>query len=247
MKKLAFISAVLLAVAMFRVADDLPAWADPHAPVHTATSATHYVKHAFDDTSVPNMVTAVLADYRGYDTMFETVVIFIAGLGIMAILGMSGDWKNPEDNRNEDYDIILHFTARYLIPPAQLFAFYVVAHGHHSPGGGFQGGVILGSTFIVLALSRELPHALKIITPVRMITLAAAGVLIYSGVGLLCLILGYNFLDYSALQMVLPLDSVEARSFSMLLVEIGVAFTVSAVIFSIYAHLSTGGELKEGL
>jgi len=239
----------MLTIVMFRIADDLPGWSDPQAPVHTAASATHYITQTFDETAVPNMVTAVLADYRGYDTMFETVVIFIAGLAIMAILGMSGGWMEdtPINKVEKDYDLILHFTARFLIPPAQLFALYVVAHGHHSPGGGFQGGVILGATFIILALSRELPYALKIINPVRMIQLATAGVLIYSGVGLACLLLGNNFLDYSVLEKVLPMSAVEARSFSMLLVEIGVAFTVSSVMFAIFAHLSTNGELKEGL
>ena len=80
-----------------------------------------------------------------------------------------------------------------------------------------------------------------------MLKLSAAGVLIYSGVGLLCIILGGNFLDYSTLSKILPMTAVEARSFSMLLVEIGVAFTVSTVMFAIFAHLSTGGKLKDGL
>ena len=87
------------------------------------------------------MVTAVLADYRGFDTMFETVVVFIAGMAVLAILkGSSGPYsKNKNFTSPIEPDLIVTNTVRLLVPVIQIFSFYVLAHGHVSPGGGFQG------------------------------------------------------------------------------------------------------------
>ena len=63
----------------------MPDWGDPHSPAATHVS-NYYIEHALDDTATPNVVTAVLADYRGYDTLGETTVIFTAGVCCMMIL-----------------------------------------------------------------------------------------------------------------------------------------------------------------
>ena len=66
---------------------------DPHAPASSSPVSSHFIANTGVDTEVPNMVTAVLADYRGFDTMFETVVVFIAGLAVISIL-RTGRKKN---------------------------------------------------------------------------------------------------------------------------------------------------------
>ena len=63
----------------------LPAFSDPQAPIHTHV-APRYLKEAPSETGVPNVVTAVLASYRGYDTLGETIVVFTAGVGVIALL-----------------------------------------------------------------------------------------------------------------------------------------------------------------
>jgi multicomponent Na+:H+ antiporter subunit B len=63
----------------------LPDFSDPHAPIHTHV-APRYLKQAPAETGVPNVVTAVLASYRGYDTLGETFVVFTAGVGVIALL-----------------------------------------------------------------------------------------------------------------------------------------------------------------
>lgn len=63
----------------------LPAFSDPQAPIHTHV-APRYLNEALKETGVPNVVTAVLASYRGYDTLGETVVVFTAGAGVIALL-----------------------------------------------------------------------------------------------------------------------------------------------------------------
>jgi len=70
---------------------DFPKWADPNQPASTHVSPG-YIEHALDETAVPNLVTAVLADYRGYDTMFETAVIFTAGIAVILLLRRPKKW-----------------------------------------------------------------------------------------------------------------------------------------------------------
>jgi multicomponent Na+:H+ antiporter subunit B len=63
----------------------LPAFSDPAAPIHVHV-APRYIGQAMTETGVPNVVTAVLASYRGYDTLGETIVVFTAGIGVIALL-----------------------------------------------------------------------------------------------------------------------------------------------------------------
>jgi len=65
---------------------DMPTFGDPDAPAHLHAVATRYIAMAYEETGVPNMVTAVLADYRGYDTLGELTVIFTAGVAVLSLL-----------------------------------------------------------------------------------------------------------------------------------------------------------------
>lgn len=252
MKHLALIVVIVTGILLLHASQDFPDWGDPDSPANDNQISQHFITKTGEQTAVPNFVTAVLADYRGFDTLFETVVVFIAGIAIMAVLGLVrlDQLGKPAAAPSEptDRDIIIIQTCRIITPVIQLFALYVVAHGHHSPGGGFQGGVIFGASLILMAISRDLPAALKRISARRAFILAIVGILIYEGIGLLCMTMGGNFLDYSVLHPLLPAtDSIMARSHGMLGVEIGVAFTVSTIMFAIYALLSSGGRLKGGL
>ena len=195
------------------------------------------------------MVTAVLADYRGFDTMFETVVVFIAGLALFAILKSTSREKPSklEHEVDAEPDLIVTNTVRLIVPVIQIFAFYVLAHGHVSPGGGFQGGVLMGASFILVALSWDLDKALARFSINRCMTVAALGIFIYAGIGLFSMFLGGEFLDYAELEKVLPVSREMARYHAMLGVEIGVGFTVAAIMFALYANLSSRGRLEGGL
>jgi len=65
--------------------EDMPGWGDPDSPASSHVSPK-YIQESLEKTATPNMVTAVLADYRGYDTMGETTVIFTAGIGCILML-----------------------------------------------------------------------------------------------------------------------------------------------------------------
>lgn len=138
-------------------------------------------------------------------------------------------------------DIIIKTLTRVLAPFLQLYALYVIAHGHYSPGGGFQGGVILAASFILMVISFGLDTARRRLSEKVDIVFLCLGLLIYSGTGALCLALGGNFLDYRELTKILPVTIAKARALGILFVETGVGFGVMAVMTSLVYDISTGG------
>ena len=129
--------------------------------------------------------------------------------------------------------VITKTLSRMLVPFIQMFGLYVIMHGHSSPGGGFQGGVILGSSFILLALAYGTAEVKRRFSLAALTVLTSAGVLVYAGIGVLCVVLGANFLNYG----ILPVH--EPRSMGMMGIEIGVGITVMAALVSIFYDLIT--------
>jgi multicomponent Na+:H+ antiporter subunit B len=86
-RQLAWLTCLLAVSVLFYVGSDLPPVGDPNSPASTHVSP-YYIEHSHHETGAPNFVTAVLADYRGYDTLGETTVIFTAGLACLLILGV---------------------------------------------------------------------------------------------------------------------------------------------------------------
>ncbi len=274
MKLLGFIIVCLTGGLLLYGTDELPDWGDPNSPASLHLS-NHYIEHAMEETEVPNLVTAVLADYRGFDTMFETAVVFCAGLACFLLLrdfrpkkehyyrhvptGVVLHFKDSAkplkaDNEFEAVDkdwvpsdIIIKTVCRILIPFIQIYALYVVAHGDFSPGGGFQGGVVFGSSFILLAISYNLKTLMKRVTEKFLGIFAAAGVLIYVGIGAIAMLMGGNFLDYSVLAPLVPVDPGHIRALGMLGVEIGVGIAVTAAMAIIYINIVSEGRHDEGL
>lgn len=249
MKSVSLIPVFLVGCLLVFAAKDFPEWGDAQSPASKSPISSHFIAETGVDTEVPNMVTAVLADYRGFDTMFETVVVFIAGMAVLAILKNSVKKGSVRFDHIVDVepDLIVTNTVRLIVPVIQIFAFYVLAHGHVSPGGGFQGGVLMGASFILVALSWDLETALARFPMNRCMIVAAAGIILYGGIGLLSMFLGGEFLDYAELAKALPVSREVARYHAMLGVEIGVGLTVTAIMFALYANLSSEGKLEGGL
>ncbi|MDO3378309.1 hydrogen gas-evolving membrane-bound hydrogenase subunit E [Geoalkalibacter halelectricus] len=85
MKLLALAATLLTGALLLYGTADFPAWGDPQSPASTHVSAG-YIETAVQETHTPNLVAAVLGDYRAYDTMFELVVIYCAGIGVVGVL-----------------------------------------------------------------------------------------------------------------------------------------------------------------
>jgi len=76
---------------------DIPDFSDPEAPAHQHV-APRYIEQGYGETGVPNLVTAVLASYRGFDTLGEVTVIFTAGIGVLLLLGRRRSRKAKEED-----------------------------------------------------------------------------------------------------------------------------------------------------
>lgn len=142
-------------------------------------------------------------------------------------------------------DVVLQTVSRILAPFLQAFALYVIAHGHYSPGGGFQGGCILGASFILMVISYDIATVKQRMSEKMTTLYGNLGVLIYAGIGLICLLLGANYLDYGILHKILPADPVKARALGTLGIEIGVGITVMAIMVSIFMNLVSAGKHEQ--
>jgi multicomponent Na+:H+ antiporter subunit B len=142
-------------------------------------------------------------------------------------------------------DIIVKTVCRILVPLMQLFGLYVIAHGHGSPGGGFQGGCILAASFVLLLVAFDLAEAKKRLSEKLNNFYNSFGVFIYAWTGWMCLLLGGNYLDYGKLSKILPADPVHARYYGVFAVEVGVGITVMAIMVSLFIDLITGGKHEE--
>lgn len=128
-------------------------------------------------------------------------------------------------------NIVTKAIARMMVPFIQLFGLYVIAHGELGPGGGFQGGVILGASIILYVIAFDINEGRKRISQKLSDLLSSTGVLIYGGIGLLCVLAGGAYLQYDKL----PLSSPKLAShLGIYGVEIGVGITVAAVMITIF-------------
>jgi multicomponent Na+:H+ antiporter subunit B len=132
---------------------------------------------------------------------------------------------------NKDRNVILISVSRLLIPFIQLYALYVIVHGDSGPGGGFQGGVILGASVILYAIVFGFREARGRVRQRVNDVLNSVGVLIYGGVGLAALFFGGMYLQYGHL----PFPNLHLAShYGIFFIEIGVGITVAAVMMTIF-------------
>ena len=200
-----------------------------HEPGHHAHPPDDFNGH------IPNSVTSLLAGYRGFDTMFETTVIFTAGVSLILLLRRPRREGYTQTSAPMTDQVILRVVTKMSIPFILLFGLYVITHGELGPGGGFQGGVVLACAFILFALVFGRPALYRVLPPPVTDVLTGVGVLIYSGTGAACLFFGGRFLDYSAFNKLSPGDG---ESLGMTLVEYGVGITVSMVMLTIFNQLA---------
>lgn len=211
---------------------DMPHFGNPDAPAQQHV-APRYLNDSMGEVGMPNVVTSVLASYRGFDTLGEVVVVFTAGIGVISLLMVSRRTKEQAQNlipADMQQQIILRVVAKMMIPLILMFALYVQFHGDYGPGGGFQAGVIFAAGIILYTMLFGLSLTQKVYKPITIELLTALGVLIYASVGIACIILGGNYLDYDFLSH----DPVHGQHYGILLIELGVGITVASVMITLF-------------
>ncbi len=193
-------------------------------------TARYYADHTAQDVGAANIVTAIIVTYRGLDTLGEVTVLFLAS-AIVALVLRQDQNKEPRSNRYPTGEL-LHTGSRLLVPLMLLFGAYVFMNGHLTPGGGFQGGAIVASAFLLLLLTdpmRRFSH--RMIARIESI----AG-MSYVLLGLLGLALAGGFLD----NRILPLGTFGALFsagiipviYSLIGLKVGAEFSAMLVSLS---------------
>ena len=103
-----------------------------------------------EQVGAANIVTSVVLAYRGFDTLLELTILFTAATAGGLVLGK----PRPDAVRDPDAGFILQAGADLFFPLLLVVGLYIILHGHLTPGGGFQGGVILAAAFFVPILAR---------------------------------------------------------------------------------------------
>ncbi len=132
-----------LAAALVRAVLDLP---PPAVDLPAAVAAN------LGKSGVEHPVTAVLLNFRGYDTLLEVAVLLIALLGVVAVAR-----PTPQHQAKDDANPVLQTLARLLAPLLVLAAGYLLWAGGHRPGGAFQAAALLAGAVVLLRLAGLLP------------------------------------------------------------------------------------------
>ncbi|MDI6859712.1 MAG: MnhB domain-containing protein [Methanocellales archaeon] len=132
--------------------------------------------------------------------------------------------------------VIVRTAARWLIPFMQLFGLYVIIHGHASPGGGFQGGVIVATSMILYAIVFGLAEARKRATQRLRLVMESAGPLIYALIGVLGILVGGVFLEYRIIP--LPYEPHITSEIMISIIEIAIGIGVMALCITMFYALA---------
>jgi multicomponent Na+:H+ antiporter subunit B len=156
---------------------------------------------AVPERSTTNVVTAVNFDYRGFDTLVEEFILFAAVVGVASILRkLRGErTRRPDDDAAGRHvpqtSLTVRVTGLGIVAPTILVGIYIVAHGPQTPGGGFQGGVILATALLLTYLSADY-MTMRAVGPTWLLELAegmgAAG---FALIGVAGLVAGEAFFE----------------------------------------------------
>ena len=135
-------------------------------------------------------------------------------------------------------DVIFRVATKIMVPFILVFALYVQFHGDFGPGGGFQAGVMAAAMIILYAIIFGLDAAKRIVPPRVVELMVPAGVLIFAGVGVINMMLGGNYLEYS----VLADDGPHGQEYGIILVEFGVLVTVAGTMTVIFYTFAGRGR-----
>ena len=185
---LAGLLCVVLSALMLLTAADLPPYGSDTAPTVNEV-AQRYVEQGTQETGAVNTVAGMILDYRAFDTLGESFVLFTAMCAVTILLNRSGKrrWLLQPDVVDYASDPIVAPMSRFLIPVILVFGIYILLNGHLSPGGGFSGGAILAAGLMLFAMVWGDAAASAVLRPRRLQTV------VLCSLGFYCLAKSYSF------------------------------------------------------
>ena len=155
------------------------------------TVAGYYLSNTTHKSKISNVITAIVVNYRGLDTLGEVTVLFLASIGLASILYRRKEKEEDIERLNLPSSTIMRTGARVLFPTIALLGIYVFIHGHLTPGGGFQGGTIVATGFLLMLISYKGFNTNHNI----MVWIESLAGLSFVGIGIWGLISGNTFLQ----------------------------------------------------
>ena len=242
------ICVTMIALLLYTVTT-LPVFGDPNDPINNEVSA-RYIENGLQETGAVNIVTGMILDYRAFDTLGESSVLFTAAMVVLFLLRKDKDSarysqlaQTMDQNPHSDTyyepknDIILQKTATILVPIVLLLGVYVVLNGHLSPGGGFSGGAIMGAGLILYVTAFGFAKMRRFFTYKTYQRVVLVALLTYALSKCYSFYTGANHIE-----SVIPLGTPGAilSSGLILVLNICVGFIVACTMYCFYAVFRKG-------
>ena len=189
---LSVVTCIVICAVLLVTISLLPTFGSADDPANNEV-AQKYLSDGIEDTGAVNAVAGMILDYRAFDTLGESFVLFTATCSVL-ILMRSGYSKKREETLSAEnklvdlgHDGIVSLGGISLVPAIVMFGIYIILNGHLSPGGGFSGGAVMGSAFIMYASIFGFERADKFLTPrlIKSVTCIS--------LGFYCLAKSYSF------------------------------------------------------
>lgn len=234
---------IFLVVVLLIAVSYLPTYGLAENPVNNEVAA-RYIENGLQETGAVNIVTGMILDYRAFDTLGESHVLFIATCTVLILLRKDKKKEDGSDAEESDRlhepknDVILQTAARILVPPILIFGIYVILGGHLGPGGGFSGGAIIGAGLILYL------NAFGFAKTERFFTAKTYKRLSVCALGCYCLAKSYSFYTgANHIESIIPLGTPGAilSSGLILILNICVGTVVAGTMYTFYVMFRKGG------
>ena len=205
-----------------------------------------YIEDGIEDTGAVNIVAGMILDYRAFDTLGESHVLFIAAVCVMILLKIDPDSEKGkrfislENDRAYEpkNDPILVWTTKILVPVIITYGVYIILNGHLSPGGGFSGGAIIGAGLILYLNAFGFKKTEKFFTQKTFSVVSVSALLFYSVSKTYAFFTGANGI-HSFISKGTPGDIISAGL--ILPLNICVGAVVACTMYSFYGMFRKGG------
>jgi multicomponent Na+:H+ antiporter subunit B len=236
---------IFLVLMMLAAVSYLPTIGSANNPASNEV-AQRYIENGLQETGAVNIVTGMILDYRAFDTLGESHVLFIATCAVLILLRLDGKKGRraaeiPEGNDRiyePKNDVILQTAARVLVPPIVIFGIYVILGGHLGPGGGFSGGAVIGAGLILYLNAFGFAKTEKFFTAKTYKKLSVTALACYSLSKCYSFYTGANHIE-----SVIPLGTPGAilSSGLILILNICVGVVVAGTMYTFYVMFRKGG------